>query len=76
MNLYVVLKVGIYIRCVCGVFDSLDRAKMAANVLKTSESDDYHGFNIQTVDLNKTLDEPEWSWDRGYEYIVGKVGGK
>lgn len=51
-DLYLVIKEGVYIQGIFGVYDTLDKAKEALKKAIKRESDNYHHFNIIHTKLN------------------------
>ena len=56
MKLYIVIKKGIYIQDIIGVFDDLEKAKTSALEKVSEEPDDHHSFHIAETELNKSKD--------------------
>ncbi len=55
-KLFVVIKHGVYIQNIVGVFDSYDVAKTAALCAKDDEEDNYHSFWVSEFELNQSID--------------------
>lgn len=55
-TVFVVVKHGVYIQGIIGVFDSVEKAHYAANQAVINERDDYHTFHIVEFKLNKFED--------------------
>lgn len=53
MKVYLVIKEGVYLQGIYGVYDTLIQAKEAQIVAKCEECDDYHTFDIIQADINK-----------------------
>ena len=58
MNVYVVVRTGVYDRGICGVFSTLRLAKAFARVCKMREPDDYHKFDVREFEVD---DVTKWS---------------
>ena len=56
MNLFVVVRMGVYDRGIVGVYDNKIDAINGFIEAKNYEKDDYHNFEIRTYELNKTID--------------------
>jgi len=56
MNLFVVVRMGVYDRGIVGVYDNKIDAINGFIEAKNYEEDDYHNFEIRTYELNKTID--------------------
>ncbi len=52
-NVYVVIKEGIYMQGIVGVFSAKNAAIEAANIAIISEKDDYHEFYIDKFMINQ-----------------------
>jgi hypothetical protein len=56
MKLFAVFQEGVYRHSCGGIYDSLERAKDAANQIAASDRDDYHDYEVVPFTLN-TNDE-------------------
>jgi len=52
VNVYVVVRTGVYDRGICGVFSTHALAKATARVCKTREPDDYHEFEVREFEVD------------------------
>jgi len=53
MNLYLVVRWGIYMQGIFGVYDSIEKAEEAKEIAISLEPDSYHNFTIEPFVLNK-----------------------
>lgn len=53
MKIYVVIRRGVYLQGIVGVFDNEEKATSAMNLCKKHEPDNYHSFSIIETELNK-----------------------
>jgi len=56
MELFVVVRMGVYDRGIVGVYDNADLAYQGFIEAKKHENDEYHNFEIRKYELNKTID--------------------
>ena len=56
MNLFVVVRMGVYDRGIVGVYDNKIDAMNGFIEAKNFEKDDYHVFEVREYELNKTID--------------------
>jgi len=56
MELFVVVRTGVYDRGIVGVYDNADLAYEGFIKAKKHEDDEYHNFEIRKYELNKTID--------------------
>ena len=54
MEIYLVIKRGVYIQGIFGVYNTRIKAEKAIKIAKKQENDDYHTFDIIQADMNKT----------------------
>jgi len=52
MKVYLVLRMGVYIQGIVGIYDTYIYARDAAFKAKEMETDSYHSFIIHTQELN------------------------
>jgi hypothetical protein len=58
MKLYIVVRYGIYMQGIFGVFDTQGSAIEAANTAFEAEKDNYHSFHVESITLNSAkMDE-------------------
>ena len=55
-QVYVVVRNGVYMQGIGGIFTSDTAAMAAADKLKALEPDDYHTFALVSIRLNEILD--------------------
>lgn len=53
MKLYIVVRHGVYMQGIYGVYDTHGKALVGAREAKSKERDDYHTFKIEEAELNK-----------------------
>ena len=71
-HVFLVIKKGIYIQAVNGVFDDYDNALKNAKKAIEAESDDYHTFQIYRLSFNKIIIKSGWQ-DLNSDHIVCNV---
>ena len=57
MNVYVIVKGGVYRHEIRGVYKSRVSAEVAANHLAAKEKDNYHEFEVGKIKLNTIVDD-------------------
>ena len=77
MNLFVVVRMGVYDRGIVGVYDNKIDAKIGLQVAKNWESDNHHSFEIRGLKLNQTLDfncdDPYDDYNDQYYHVKKKI---
>lgn len=58
MKLYMVIRSGIYMQGVVGIFSTHELADKAMCNAKAKEKDDYHGFDIEKIEVDREADLP------------------
>lgn len=53
MKLYIVVRSGVYLQGIYGIYDSIEKAKTAKVNAKSKENDNYHDFEIYETILDK-----------------------
>ena len=56
MELFVVVRMGVYDRGIVGIYNAADLAYQGFIEAKNFEKDEYHDFEIRKYKLNKTID--------------------
>ncbi len=49
MELFIVVRTGIYMQGIVGVYTSDDAARLAAERARVAEPDDYHDFEVHPI---------------------------
>lgn len=65
MSLLVVVRVGVYDQGVCGVAETLQKAKEIADLAAAAERDTYHDFEVRTRSDGEAFDQVIWSLTAG-----------
>ncbi len=73
--MYLVLKMGVYIQDICGIYSTFEKAFERAKQCKKLEEDDYHTFTIcDTYDIDQNLFHDEkGTFIRNEMTVIGKV---
>ena len=56
MELFVVVRTGVYDRGIVGIYNTADLAYQGFIEAKNFEKDEYHVFEVRKYELNKTID--------------------
>ena len=57
MEIYILIKMGVYINDIIGIFDDSENTKEIALTMIKNEPDDYHTFYVYKRTLNNIDDE-------------------
>ncbi len=60
LEVYILLKSGVYIQHICGVYSSEPSARKAADEFQKKEPDYYHTFLIIKTELDKNREEDSY----------------
>lgn len=77
MQLYLVVKTGVYDQGECGIFDTFNAAVYCALDSHADEKDNYHNFCIREMVLNKngkSQEICEYDWDHDGHLTIRETG--
>ena len=57
MKVFVIVRYGIYMQGIFGVYSTKDEALIAARLYISNEYDDYHAFEVIEYEMDKIYDE-------------------